>query len=287
MQAMILQYALILLAALTVALLVAGAPVRWPEPLLKATEKDIALAGEAAQVFGRDAVPPYTMILAYGISALVIFVVLTFIFGPILAFVVAIPASFFLPKAMIRYFLQRRWAEIETQLPYAVDQIVSAVRSGKPLAVAVNAVVDGGQMPSSREFERIAREQKLGISLIEALDRHARTVPSLHFKMVDAALGLFARQGGDITEPLTEMSKSFKEIWKLDQKVSTSSSQARMNFRVINGGAIFMVLMIFLGQPELIDKVFGSITGILIVIVAVILYSAGFFWMRSMMKVSV
>lgn len=68
------------------------------------------------------------------------------------------------------------------------------MRTGKPLAIAVNAVADTGQMPASREFERIAREQKLGIGTVEALDRHGRNVPSLHFKMVDAALGLFARQ---------------------------------------------------------------------------------------------
>ena len=105
--------------------------------------------------------------------------------------------------------------------------------------------------------------------------------------MVDAALGLFARPGGDISEPLTEMSKSFKEIWKLDQKIMTSSSQARMNFRVINGGALLMVLMIFFAQPELIDKVLGSAIGIVIALAGVMLYACGFFWMRSMMKVSV
>jgi tight adherence protein B len=283
----ILQIFTVALGAVTAGLLVWGAPVRWPAPLLRATERDIALASEAAQVFGRDAVPPYTMILAYGITAIVVFIVISLIFGPIFGLVIAIPVAIFLPKGVIRYYLQRRWLQIESQLPYAVDQIVSAVRTGKPLAIAVNAVADTGQMPASREFERIAREQKLGIGLVEALDRHGRNVPSLHFKMVDAALGLFARQGGDISEPLTEMSKSFKEIWKLDQKITTSSSQARMNFRVVNGGALFMMLMIFFGQPELIDKVFGNAIGIVIAIVGAILYATGFFWMRSMMKVSV
>jgi tight adherence protein B len=60
-----------------------------------------------------------------------------------------------------------------------------------------------------------------------------------------------------------------------------------MNFRVVNGGALFMMLMIFFGQPELIDKVFGNAIGIVIAIVGAILYATGFFWMRSMMKVSV
>ncbi|MBB6487054.1 type II secretion system F family protein [Rhizobium lusitanum] len=283
----ILQFGSIILGAVAVGLLVAGAPVRWPDPLLRATERDTALASEAAQVFGRDAVPPYMMILAHAISGLLVFILVAAIFGPLLGLIIAVPIAIFLPKATIRYLLQRRWRQIEAQLPYAVDQIVSAVRTGKPLAVAVNAVADTGQMPSSNEFERIAREQKLGISLVEALDRHGRLVPSLHFKMVDAALGLFARQGGDIAEPLTEMSKSFKEIWKLDQKIMTSSSQARMNFRVVNGGALMMVLMIFFAQPELIDKVLGSGIGIVIAFAGVILYVCGFLWMRSMMKVSV
>ena len=287
MEFSILQIAVILLGAVTAALLVIVAPVRWPAPLLRATERDIALASEAAQIFGRDAVPPYTMILAYTLSAIVVFVLVWLVFGAIIALVVAIPVAFLLPKATIQYLLTRRWLQIEAQLPYAVDQIVSAVRTGKPLAVAVNAVADSGTLPVSREFERIAREQKLGIGLVEALDRHGRQVPSLHFKMVDAALGLFARQGGDISEPLTEMSKSFKEIWKLDQKIMTSSSQARMNFRVINGGALLMVLMIFFAQPELIDKVLGSAIGIVIALAGVMLYACGFFWMRSMMKVSV
>ena len=283
----ILQLSLALFAGAAMALLILSVPGRWPAPLLRATERDTALATEAAQVFGREAVPPYMMILAYGLCGIVAFILVSLFFGAIIGLIVAIPGAFLVPKSVIRYFLQRRWEQIETQLPYAVDQVVAAVRTGKPLATAVNAVAETGQMPSSREFERIAREQKLGISLIDALDRHGRSVPSLHFKMVDAALGLFARQGGDIAEPLTEMSKSFKEIWKLDQKIVTSSSQARMNFRVVNGGAALMVLMIFFGQPELIQKVFGSLVGIAIALVGVILYAMGFFWMRAMMKVSV
>lgn len=282
-----LQAAVVVFGALTVILFLMGAPNRWPEPLLRATEKDVALAAEASQVFGRDAVPPWTMIVAYAASAVLIFIAVRLVFGSTILAFLASPGGLLLPKAVLRYLLQRRWKEIEAQLPYAVDQITSAVRSGKPLAVAVGTAADAGLKPASHEFERIAREQKLGIGLVEALDRHGRSVGSLHFKMVDAALGLFARQGGDISEPLTEMSKSFKEIWKLDQKVTTSSSQARMNFRVVNGGALFMILMIFLGQPELIDKVFGSLTGIAIIVVGFVLYATGFFWMRSMMKVSV
>lgn len=283
----ILQVSMAALGGAAVVLFVVGMPRGWTAPLLRATERDTALASEAAQIFGYDAVPPYTMVLAYALSTLVVFILAALFFGPIFGFVIALPVAFFLPKTVIRYLLRRRWLQIETQLPYAVDQIVAAVRTGKPLAIAVNAVADTGQIPISREFERIAREQKLGVSLIDALDRHGRDVPSLHFKMVDAALGLFARQGGDIAEPLTEMSKSFKEIWKLDQKITTSSSQARMNFRVVNGGAALMVLMIFFGQPELIDKVFGSVIGIAIALAGAILYAAGFFWMRAMMKVSV
>ncbi|MGO7230874.1 hypothetical protein ACCT05_36555, partial [Rhizobium ruizarguesonis] len=78
------------------------------------TERDIALASEAAQVFGRDAVPPYTMILAYGITAIVVFIVISLIFGPIFGFVIAIPVAIFLPKGVIRYYLQRRWLQIES-----------------------------------------------------------------------------------------------------------------------------------------------------------------------------
>jgi tight adherence protein B len=283
----VLQITTALFGAVCVGLLVYLMPTRWPAPLLRMTARDVELAAEAAQVFGRDAVPPSTMIVAYLVSGILAFLCLWPLAGLWLALVAAIPAALFIPKTLIRMMLKRRWDKIEAQLPYAVDQIVSAVRSGKPLATAVGAVAESGPMPAAREFERIAREQKLGVGLIEALGRHALVVPSLHFKMVDAALGLFARQGGDIAEPLTEMSKSFKEIWKLDQKVTTSSSQARMNFRVINGGALFMVILIFLGQPELIDKVFGSMIGIAVFAAGLLLYATGFFWMRAMMKVSV
>lgn len=263
------------------------APTRWPAPLLRMTARDVELAAEAAQVFGRDAVPPSTMIIAYLVTGVVTFAVMVLIVGPWLGILIALAVASFLPKTVLTMLLKERWQKIEAQLPYTIDQVVSSVRSGKPLAIAIGAVAEEGPVPAAREFERIAREQKLGVGLAEALGRHGKAVPSLHFKMVDAALGLFSRQGGDIVEPLTEMSRSFKEIWKLDQKIMTSSSQARMNFRVINGGALFMVILIFFGQPELIDKVLGSLIGIVILTVGLILYAIGFFWMRSMMKVSV
>ncbi|WP_181708497.1 type II secretion system F family protein [Chthonobacter rhizosphaerae] len=287
MMTTVLQVAIPVLGALAVALLVLGVPLRWPAPLLRLTARDTELAGEAAEVFGWNEVSPTAMILAYVGSAAVIVLLAWLATGSVMLGLVASPLGALLPKMIIRYLLKRRWKQIEAQLPYSVDQIVSAVRSGKPLGTAIGMVADTGVAPASREFERIAREQKLGMGLVDALDRHGRSVTSLHFKMVDAALGLFARQGGDISEPLTEMSKSFKEIWKLDQKITTSSSQARMNFTVVNGGAVFMLVMIFLGQPELIDKVFSSMIGIIVFIIGLVLYAIGFFWMRSMMRISV
>ncbi|WP_244635532.1 type II secretion system F family protein [Chthonobacter albigriseus] len=283
----IMQIAAALLTGVAVALALTGLEYRWPEPLLRLTEKDTALAGEAAQVFGYETVPNWAMIVAYILAAVVIFTLGSFLLGSAIVALFVTPLAIAVPKMVLKYLLERRWLRIEAQLPYAVDQIVSAVRSSKPLGTAIGVVAESGVMPIGHEFERVAREQKLGVGLVEALDRHGRSVPSLHFKMVDAALALFARQGGDIAEPLSEMSKSFKEIWKLDQKIRTSSSQARMNFLVVNGGAAFMLLMIFLGQPELIDKVFSSIIGIVVFAIGVVLYAIGFFWMRAMMRISV
>ncbi|MGO7374219.1 hypothetical protein ACCT04_36590, partial [Rhizobium ruizarguesonis] len=70
---------------------------------------DIALASEAAQFFGRDAVPPYTMILAYGITAIVVFVLVSLIFGPIFGLVIAIPVILrVLQQALVNFHLQRK-----------------------------------------------------------------------------------------------------------------------------------------------------------------------------------
>ncbi|MGO7565304.1 hypothetical protein ACC754_40130, partial [Rhizobium johnstonii] len=79
---------------------------------------------------------------------------------------------------------QRRWLQIESQLPYAFDQIVSALRTGKPLAIAVNAVADTGHMPASREFER-------RIDHLEVQARHVAAVAVERLDKADAEL-LFA-----------------------------------------------------------------------------------------------
>ena len=88
-------------------------------------------------------------------------------------------------------------------------------------------------------------------------------------------------------EALQSMSVSFKEIARLEQKIITASAEGRKAVRLISGMPIFIFAMVSLAQPDMIDLLTTTFLGIIILMIAVLIYAIGLWWLIKVLKIEV
>lgn len=204
------------------------------------------------------------------------------LFFGILAAFVAVPI--WVPRRL----RQRMLHLFDEQLPSFTDQLVASVRGSVPLMVSLQEVVPLLIEPMRSEIATLAEQANKGQGGIDAAITNARKrYDSRNYALILSVMHIFSRQGGNLIEPMQNMSSSFKEIYRLEKKLQTATQAARSAFWIINLGLLAIVLMISLLQPNLIDEIFDTRMGIVLFFAGIVVYGIGVLWLIFMTKVEI
>ena len=72
---------------------------------------------------------------------------------------------------------QRRMDQMEQQLPDALQMLAGGMKAGVSLSQAIQQLVREAHPPLSQEFDLLLREQRLGVSMDQALENLHLRVP--------------------------------------------------------------------------------------------------------------
>jgi tight adherence protein B len=183
---------------------------------------------------------------------------------------------------------ERLKAQLEEQIPGAIDGLIVLLRGGSTLDVAMAELSESQPAPVRMIFRNIDDiVQRAGRALDEACQVVADRQESIHVKLLLSALSVIASRGGNQIPPLQNMSTSLKQILRLQQKLRTASSQGKVNIIIINMGALFMLVLVGTMQPQLFKTFTSSLLGGIMGTIALILWLIGFFLMRGMVRIRV
>lgn len=218
----------------------------------------------------------------------VIAVALFVVSGSLVFALVMSLAAYAAPWVMYRVKCEHRMKKMEGQLPDAIDVMVASVRAGRSLATAVEDVEKSMSNPIAHEFGIIATEHKeRGVSIEHAIDRARRRISAENFTMVATALIVNAGQGGDLLSILERVSEATRELYRLQKKIETETSEIRAQEKVV-----LLLTPLFLGlvltfDPSIPEILFHSVIGNVLLVFVVILQVAGFLWIRRIVKTTV
>ncbi len=183
---------------------------------------------------------------------------------------------------------RRRLKAFEEQLPHVLDQLVSAVRGNRPLAQALEQVAPTLDPPAREEIGELASKAAMTAGgMREAVAEAREKYDSRHYAIILSLLHVFSQRGGNLVEPMQQMSSVFKEVWRLEQKIETAAAAARSSFHVINFGLLAIVVMVSFAKPEMLDDTFRSLMGIALFVAGLAIYGIGLFFMRAMMRIEI
>jgi tight adherence protein B len=185
----------------------------------------------------------------HGISMAGSFLVASALFGnPITGGVLGI-AGFFFPRFYVARRKSSRLHAFEGQLPDTLSLWVNALRSGYAVLQSIEAIARESPEPTATEFKRVVQESALGIPMETALDHlHAR-MPSDDLDLVNTAVNIQRKVGGNLAEILDAISHTIRDRIKLKGDIRVLTSQGRITGWLISMLPIILTIFLYLVSP--------------------------------------
>jgi tight adherence protein B len=232
-------------------------------------------------------VRPAELILAHAVGSVLV---------PVVAFVVtrSVPHTAFAallamagPPFALRFVTSRRRKRFNAQLPDALTSLSGALRAGRSIGQAMEALSREMGDPMGRELRKIVAEVRLGRTLHDTLSDAADRIGSEDFRWAVLAMQIQAEVGGNLAELLDQVAATMRERSRMKGEVKALTAEGRASAMMLVvmvpalGGVMSMM------NREYMEPLFTTSTGRILLGVCVVMIGGGYLWMNSMVKIDV
>lgn len=185
--------------------------------------------------------------------------------------------GFALPPLLVRSARAKRIKLFGNQLNEALLIIGNALRAGFTFRHALARVAEDLPDPISQEFRRVVREVNYGMSIDESLAGVAERMQSRELDMVNSAVIIQQRTGGNLAEIIEKVSITISDRIKIKNAVRVLTAQGRISGWIIGGLPVFLLVYLSLSAPDYVSVFFTTGLGRMALLLAAVLEIIGFF----------
>jgi tight adherence protein B len=178
-----------------------------------------------------------------------------------LTVVVGLVGVFGVPRWFVNKVIARRQLKFTAELPNAIDIIVRGMKSGLPLNECLAIVARESEEPLASEFREVIEQQRVGVSLGEALERLTQRMPLPEVKFLSIVVAIQQQAGGNLSEALSNLSTVLRDRFRLKMKVRALSAEAKASAIVLASLPPIVMFMLYLSAAEYISVLFKTRTG--------------------------
>ena len=181
----------------------------------------------------------------------------------------------------------RRREDFVGQLPEVARVLSNATSAGLALRSAIRMAGEDLEEPAGSEMARLARELDVGTPLSDALDHLQQRMPSRELALLTRTLIIQARAGGAVVTALRGMSETLEARKDLRREVRTMLSGAVFTSWIVlflGAGSLLMMNVI---APGTLNEVTSSLIGQVVLVIALVMYAAGFWMIRRTTRIDV
>ncbi|MCB9771492.1 MAG: type II secretion system F family protein [Candidatus Omnitrophica bacterium] len=199
---------------------------------------------------------------------------------------IGLVAGFLLPGVYTKMLLSQNKVRFDNQLIDALMIMSSSFRGGLSLIQAMEAVVDEMPDPINQEFSTVLGENKMGVSLDEALNHLYNRMPSSALQQLITAILLARETGGNLPVILQRIIDVVREQKRIQGQIDTLTLQGKIQGVVMSLLPVGFFVTIYSSNPGFFDHMFQSPTGRAMLIYACISEVIGGFmiWKISTFK---
>lgn len=166
-------------------------------------------------------------------------------------------------------------AKIELQLARALDFMISALRAGASLPVALDSVTESAREPLATQLTDVTTRLKLGEEPQQVFSSLFERVPLETFNLFSTAMTIQYELGGSITQALTSVSRTIRDRIQIRKRLDATTIQARLSVTAITLVTYGIFALMFVSDPEYTGGFLRNAYGQIFVSVGLILQAVG------------
>ena len=202
--------------------------------------------------------------------------------GPLLALPLLVCGA--LPVMVLRFRARRRSTAFEAQLPELLGVWASALRAGRSFAQALDTLVEEAGEPAHGEFRRAQNQVRLGVPIEQALDDMSKRLTSESFELVVLTTDVQRRIGGNLAEIFDQVADTVRKRQQFSARVRALVAMGVMSARVLLGMPFVLAAILTAINPGYMSPLYETGVGRVLIIVALVMMSAGALVLRRMVK---
>lgn len=180
----------------------------------------------------------------------------------------------------------RRYAErIARQLAGVAQHLASGLSAGLSLRQALTRAARDAPEPSAGELRRVVRELEMGARVEAALEGLAARVGEPSLTVLVTAILVQRRAGGNLARALANLAERLDERVRLDRELRSATAQARLTAWMVGALPFGAGVLTELAAPGTIARTLGQGPGLVLLLVALVLYGTGVALIRRVGRV--
>jgi tight adherence protein B len=166
-----------------------------------------------------------------------------------------------LPWLWLKFKASRRLKAFENQLPDLLLTMAASLKAGHSFKQGLQTVVDEGQPPASKEFQRVLAEARLGRPMEDALNEMADRVGSKNLRFVITTVTIQGQVGGSLAGLFDMVAETVRQRQQFARKIRGLTAMGRASAYVLVGLPFFTAAVITLLNPSFMDPLYHTSTG--------------------------
>jgi tight adherence protein B len=229
------------------------------------------------------------LIISIG-SGIVVFCTLAIIGKTALGVVAGIAATiggWKIPRPAVDFFEERRKKKYQLQMVDALNLLANGIRAGLTMPQAIGMVVDELPAPVSQEFNLVLQQAKIGVPLDEALENLKKRVYTEDNEMFVTSVNILRETGGNLAEVFDTITLVIRERVRLQLKIDTYVASGKMQAYIIGCMPFAMIVMFGSGDPDYYPLLFGTVLGIVALLLICGMVGLGMFVILKIIDIKV
>ena len=230
---------------------------------------------------------PGVYVLISAVIGVMAFLVLQLATGSSLAALAAAAALGPLPVVRVYRRKAARMANLQRQLPDALDLIARALKAGNTFAGGMRMVADEFADPIGPEFAITLDEINFGMDTEKALHNMMERVDSLDLMFFVVSVNIQRETGGNLSEIIGNTAALIRERFKIHGRIRILSAEGRISAIVLLAMPFAAGAVLYLIKPDYMSLLFTEPLGQVMVKTALASMTVGYFVIRRMVNFKV
>lgn len=203
-------------------------------------------------------------------------------FGPF-----KIPLGANLPRFIVRKMWDNRIAKFEDQLLDGLTFLSNGLKSGLSIIQSMEMVKEELPSPISQEFALVLSEQRLGITLEDALlDLEAR-IDTEDVQILVTSINILRQSGGNLAETFDTIAYTIRERKKVQGKIKSLTAQGVSQGVIIVCMPFVLAGALYLIDPVLISRLWTTAIGWIFIGFMLFLQTCGALMIKKIVTIDV